>query len=374
MTLTLPPAPIKIVNRPFKSVGDDRVIMQVDGMFTQAPMLFHARTQATNNFCTLTEIDWPPNDAAAHHLHELEDEAFYVIEGSMTVHTSKGDFTLKAGDLAWGPRGLHHGYTISNEGARVLLIQTPGTELTNYFIAVSNMGNVTEPEDFVEFVRWSGEEYGVHFLSPVEHPPGQGETLQPLAPEEATGPTSGGGFVAPKLDYIVQHKEVKSSGEDQVKSTFASSGTTYKFHLGAEKSGGLCGVIEVDWPADEVVPFHTHTLESMSFYVLEGSLDVVLEDGEVLSVGPNEMAWVPRDVKRALRVGSAGARVVVSYFPGTRIDQLYRLTADVGDPTENPEKAAAVRAWAFETFGVLFHFDQAVPSAGAELKAGALIA
>jgi hypothetical protein len=55
----------------------------------------------------------------------------------------------------------------------VLLIQTPGTQLSEFFKNASDIGDLQGEGEFEQFAQWSEENYGVIFYDPVEFPPGQ---------------------------------------------------------------------------------------------------------------------------------------------------------------------------------------------------------
>ncbi len=59
------------------------------------------------------------------HVHQREDEAWYVLEGEMTFHV--GDAVLKAtaGSFAFAPMGIPHAFTVDVEPTRVLLFAAP---------------------------------------------------------------------------------------------------------------------------------------------------------------------------------------------------------------------------------------------------------
>jgi quercetin dioxygenase-like cupin family protein len=60
------------------------------------------------------------------HVHETEEEAFYVIEGELTVQIGERTLQAHAGTFALVPRGMVH--TFSNPAprpARVLVIVSP---------------------------------------------------------------------------------------------------------------------------------------------------------------------------------------------------------------------------------------------------------
>lgn len=175
MSLNLPPAPRRQTNRPFKSAGEDRLEIAGDAQMTDTTMIWHATSEQTNGSCQLAEIIWRAPDQSLHHIHELEDEGFYVIEGSMTLHGPDGDVELGPGEFGWGPRGVRHGYSIGPDGARVLMVQTPGTLLHEFFRAANAAtpeGLTVDADALERFNAWAREEYGITFLDPVTDPPG----------------------------------------------------------------------------------------------------------------------------------------------------------------------------------------------------------
>jgi quercetin dioxygenase-like cupin family protein len=367
MALELPPSKLKLTHRPFKSAGEHNVLMHAEGQMTDTTLVFHATTDQTNNYCTITEIQWTQQDHALHHIHQLEDEAFYVVEGSIVVHTDRGDIPVGPGEVAWGPRNNRHAYSVHPDGARCLLLQVPGTDLTNFFKGASMIGNaLDDPEGVAQFFTWSAEEYGVIFLDPTQYPPGQ--SVLDARPD---GEAPAGGLELPAVGDAVVNRIVKSSGERRVRSRFANDpdhGAEYIFHLSGTQTGGGLGLIEIIWGPNEAVPNHTHSFEERAFYVIEGSLDILLEDGE-LNLGPYELGWIPRGVTHAYRVGPDGARVLMSYYPGTSLDRLFEITAPLENLTGDPANLAQWAAWARETFGLELELPTTADTAEPQLAA-----
>lgn len=67
------------------------------------------------------------------HIHTHEDEAFYIVSGRWTFHI--GDETLDAdpGAFVWAPRGIPHSWSVDADGARALILCTPGGHLEAMF-------------------------------------------------------------------------------------------------------------------------------------------------------------------------------------------------------------------------------------------------
>ncbi len=80
----------------------------------------------TNGQLAVVEMTEPPNSEAPLHVHHREDEAFYVLEGSVTIYIGDDTIDARPGDFAFGPRDIPHRYTVGPEGCRMLFICTPG--------------------------------------------------------------------------------------------------------------------------------------------------------------------------------------------------------------------------------------------------------
>lgn len=80
----------------------------------------------TGGAMTIVEITEPPGAEAPLHVHHHEDEGFWILEGSVTLHVGDTVIEASAGDYAFGPRDIPHRYVVGPEGCRMLFICTPG--------------------------------------------------------------------------------------------------------------------------------------------------------------------------------------------------------------------------------------------------------
>jgi len=68
----------------------------------------------------------PPRFIAPLHLHRNDDEAWYVLEGTLSVRVDDRDVEAKAGEAVFAPRGTAHTYWNPGPGLlRYLLVMTP---------------------------------------------------------------------------------------------------------------------------------------------------------------------------------------------------------------------------------------------------------
>ncbi len=85
-----------------------------------------AEGEQTGGQYTLVEALVPPDSGPPLHTHTREDEAFYVLEGELTVTIAGRPHVLTPGGFAFGPRNVEH--TFRNTGrvlARMLVWITP---------------------------------------------------------------------------------------------------------------------------------------------------------------------------------------------------------------------------------------------------------
>jgi quercetin dioxygenase-like cupin family protein len=73
-----------------------------------------------------TVIDSDTDGGAPPHIHEREDEAFYVITGHITVHCGGETLPAPEGSFVFLPRGIIHDWDVDGDRARVLILTAPG--------------------------------------------------------------------------------------------------------------------------------------------------------------------------------------------------------------------------------------------------------
>ena len=115
----------------------------------------------TNGLFTLIEEENEPGTGIPPHVHENEDEVFKVLEGEMELTVGDTTTILKAGDLAFGPRGIPHSWKIvGNSKAKVILSVFP-SGIEDMF---EELGALPPgPPDFPKVVEICGR-YGVRFI------------------------------------------------------------------------------------------------------------------------------------------------------------------------------------------------------------------
>ena len=74
---------------------------------------------------SLVEITAPAGHQVPLHVHYRDDEGFYVLEGSVTIHVGEATVELGPGQHAYGPRDVPHTFTIGPDGAKMLWVLAP---------------------------------------------------------------------------------------------------------------------------------------------------------------------------------------------------------------------------------------------------------
>lgn len=91
----------------------------------------HVRTllgaDDTQRKFAVAEIGLHPGDFVPPHLHELEDEIFYVLSGQVEFDLPHGTVTAAAGTFVHVPKGTFHSFrNASDDAAKLFDLHTPG--------------------------------------------------------------------------------------------------------------------------------------------------------------------------------------------------------------------------------------------------------
>ncbi len=123
----------------------------------------------TGGRMTIIEITEPPGAEGPLHVHHREDEAFWILEGSVTLQV--GDTTIEAGsgDYAMGPRDIPHKYTVGDAGCRMLFVCIPGgfEGLVRDMSVPAESRTLPPPSDEepdMERIAGIGEKYGCELV------------------------------------------------------------------------------------------------------------------------------------------------------------------------------------------------------------------
>jgi hypothetical protein len=110
------------------------------------------------------------------HVHHREDEAFWLLEGELTVRCGARTFTAEPGSFTFLPRGVPHSFVVEGDRpARLLSICAPGG-FERYFAAAGRPaehdGLPPQAPPDVALLRRVGEDFGLEIVGPPLAPRG----------------------------------------------------------------------------------------------------------------------------------------------------------------------------------------------------------
>lgn len=87
-----------------------------------------ATSESTGGAFSMVYEIAPPGHATPYHLHHVEDEAFYVLDGEFTFICDGVKTVVGPGGYIFLPRGIPHGIRVTSSApARMLILAMPGT-------------------------------------------------------------------------------------------------------------------------------------------------------------------------------------------------------------------------------------------------------
>jgi len=101
--------------------GEGRAIWHLDTLMT-----FQALAEHTGGRLAAWEQLLPHHSSPPLHVHSDADEAWFVLDGTLTFRVQDDEFAAEAGAFVWAPRGLAHTFRVDSPTARVLGLALPG--------------------------------------------------------------------------------------------------------------------------------------------------------------------------------------------------------------------------------------------------------
>jgi quercetin dioxygenase-like cupin family protein len=110
--------------------------------------------------------EMPPGFASPYHMHRLEDEAFYVLEGEMAFVCDGKWMKGGPGAYVFGPREIPHGFKVVGSGpARMLLLCAPAG-FERFVLELSVPFNDFTPPDMAKLMAVAAK-YKIDILGPL---------------------------------------------------------------------------------------------------------------------------------------------------------------------------------------------------------------
>jgi quercetin dioxygenase-like cupin family protein len=229
----------------------------------------------------LSEVEHVAGQAEpAPHIHREHSDAFYMLEGELLCRVADGEHLLGPGDFVFAPPGLVHSYrSPGEEGCRFLNLHAPG------------MG-------FDERLRGRLQDFDQH------------------------EPPDDGGL--PATDGILLRR-----GEGELLELPGAQG---RVKAGADDGIGSVAVVELELaPGSPGPPPHRHAQLTDSFYVLDGTLTVLLGDEEHEARAGSYALVPPGNVHTVANRSEEPARFLNVSTPGGLDRYLLELARDPSD-------------------------------------------
>jgi quercetin dioxygenase-like cupin family protein len=89
-------------------------------------LTLYATAEQTGGAFSLVEERLPRGAEPPAHVHRREDEAFFLLDGELTVRVGDATFAARAGSFVFCPRDVPHVLSVESEEVRMLTLCTPG--------------------------------------------------------------------------------------------------------------------------------------------------------------------------------------------------------------------------------------------------------
>lgn len=130
--------------------------------FVRAKMWIKASSEQTDGAFSLVEALDPMETPK--HVHDREDEAFYILGGEHEFECGGESFRLGPGGYVFLPRGIPHAHRRlgdPSESRMLIMVSPPGFE--NFFVELSEARDAGRELD-AAFYEDLAQRYGIHWL------------------------------------------------------------------------------------------------------------------------------------------------------------------------------------------------------------------
>ncbi|MDB5209123.1 MAG: cupin [Flavisolibacter sp.] len=84
------------------------------------------------------------------HIHNAQDEIFYVIEGSYKFQVGDDKHDLTTGDSIFLPRKVAHAWTQVSEKGKMTVIMQPAGKLENFFVTMAALNHEPSQQEIAK--------------------------------------------------------------------------------------------------------------------------------------------------------------------------------------------------------------------------------
>ena len=145
--------------RPLVTALDDDAVAYFLGVRSWV----RATAEQTGGSMGIVEQELPAGFASPYHLHQREDELWYVLAGEVRFVSGPTSITVPVGGLAFLPKAVPHGFQVMGDrAARMLCVTTP----SGFEAFIAENSDATPPAGGPDMARLMAttQKYGLEIL------------------------------------------------------------------------------------------------------------------------------------------------------------------------------------------------------------------
>lgn len=276
---------------------------------------------ATGGTVSVAEVIAQPGGGVPLHVHDREEETFYVLEGRFSFQVGEDIIEAGPGDTVYGPRQTAHSWRCTGDGeSRMFALFSPG-EFEGFLSELTQVPPPSDPaaEAVMEALC---AHYGISFGDDAA------SEAAPFAPSHVP---AGDGLYFDLGDH---------RGWGKVSSA---------------QTGGAFLLAEVEADPQGGVPPHVHSREEETFFILSGRFVLLVGDNRI-EAGPGDTVFAPRNLMHTWRcISETAGRLLLAITPGANFEAFAGEMAKrrmVPDDAMNSRLAAAEFMATTERYGI----------------------
>ena len=149
--------------QPYINTRDDAAFR-----FLGIPTLMRSTGETTHGtFGLIEHWNMPPGFASPYHVHHLEDEAFYVLEGEIEIVCDGKWIKAGPGTYVFGPREIPHGFRAAGTTPARMLILCAPAGFEHFVLELGeDLSSPPAPPDMTKLVTLA-KKYNIDILGPL---------------------------------------------------------------------------------------------------------------------------------------------------------------------------------------------------------------
>ncbi len=107
-------------------------------------------TDTDGDLAIFEQTSLSPGKGTPLHIHHLQDEIFYVIEGAYKFKVGDDKFDLTTGDSIFLPRKVAHAWTQVSAKGKMLVTMQPAGMLENFFVTMAALDHQPSQQEIAK--------------------------------------------------------------------------------------------------------------------------------------------------------------------------------------------------------------------------------